>query len=61
MKKILLYTILFLVTATVHAQTWQWGKRGGSTDNTIFNYDSWEKIQSMATDTYGNIYIYWEL
>ena len=57
MKKILLYTILFLVTATVHAQTWQWGKRGGSTDNTSFNYDSLEKIQSMATDTYGNIYI----
>lgn len=56
MKKKLLYVLLFFVT-TVHAQSWQWAKRGGSTDNTIFNYDSWEKIQSMATDTNGNIYI----
>ena len=64
MKKLYLlnYTYFLLVlllfgTFTTQAQSWQWGKRGGSTDNTIFNYDSWEKIQSMATDTNGNIYI----
>ena len=57
MKKILLITLLLLVTATTQAQTWQWGKRGGSTDNTSFNFDSLEKIQSMATDTNGNVYI----
>ena len=49
--------LLLFGTFTTQAQSWQWGKRGGSTDNTIFNYDSWEKIQSMATDTNGNIYI----
>ncbi|MDD3005506.1 T9SS type A sorting domain-containing protein [Flavobacterium sp.] len=55
-KKLL---ILFIIIGAypIQAQTWQWGKRGGGTDNTIFNYDSWEKIQSMATDTNGNIYI----
>jgi hypothetical protein len=49
--------LLLFGTFTTQAQSWQWGKRGGSTDNTSFNYDSLEKIQSMATDTYGNIYI----
>lgn len=55
-KKLL---ILFIIIGAypIQAQSWQWGKRGGGTDNTIFNYDSWEKIQSMATDTNGNIYI----
>ena len=64
MKKLYLlnykYFILFLLLLgayPIQAQTWQWGKRGGGTDNTIFNYDSWEKIQSMATDINGNIYI----
>ena len=55
--KYLLPVLLLFGTFTTQAQSWQWGKRGGSTDNTIFNYDSWEKIQSMATDTNGNIYI----
>ena len=59
LKKIKYLIILFVLlgTCTIQAQSWQWGKRGGSTDNTIFNYDSWEQIQSMATDSNGNVYI----
>ena len=60
MKKILLYTklLILLGTCTIQAQTWQWGKRGGSIDNTfIGNPSNWEQIQSIATDTNGNVYI----
>ena len=51
-------TFLFLFgTYTTQAQIWQWGKRGGTTDNTIQNYDTWERINSLATDTNGNVYM----
>lgn len=50
-------SFLILATSTIQAQSWQWGKRGGSTDNTIQNYDTWERVHSMATDTNGNVYI----
>ena len=52
MKKILLYTILFLVTTTVHAQSWQWAKRGGSAATPPNNN---EKVVSMCVDTNGNV------
>jgi hypothetical protein len=49
--------LLLFGTFTTQAQSWQWGKRGGSTDNTIQNYDTWERVHSMATDTNGNVYM----
>lgn len=65
MKKLYLlnciYFLLFLFilgSYSTQAQTWQWGKRGGSTDNTFNgNPDHWERINSMATDTNGNVYM----
>ena len=56
-KKLL---ILFIIIGAypIQAQSWQWGKRGGSTDNTDNgNPDNYEQLRSMATDTNGNIYI----
>lgn len=65
MKKLYLlnytYFLLFLFilgSYSTQAQSWQWGKRGGSTDNTDNgNPDNYEQIISMVTDTNGNIYI----
>ena len=64
MKKLYLlnciYFLLFLFilgSYSTQAQSWQWGKRGGTTDNTIQNYDTWERINSLATDTNGNVYM----
>jgi hypothetical protein len=54
------FLALFLMLGffTTQAQSWQWGKRGGSTDNTDNgNPDNYEQIRSMVTDTNGNIYI----
>ena len=56
-KKLL---ILFIIIGAypIQAQNWQWGKRGGSTDNTDNgNPDNYERINSMATDTNGNVYM----
>jgi hypothetical protein len=65
MKKLYLlnytYFLLFLLllgSYSSQAQSWQWGKRGGSTDNTDNgNPDNYEQIRSMVTDSNGNIYI----
>ncbi|OJW84162.1 MAG: hypothetical protein BGO69_11870 [Bacteroidetes bacterium 46-16] len=37
------------------AQGWQWGKRGGSSDNDVNNNN--ETVTDMATDKSGNIYV----
>jgi hypothetical protein len=52
MKRTLLYTILFLTTASVHAQSWQWAKRGGSAATPPNNN---EKVVSMCVDPNGNV------
>ncbi|WP_294736546.1 T9SS type A sorting domain-containing protein [uncultured Flavobacterium sp.] len=49
--EIILLTLF--ITNTSNAQTWQWGKDGGSFDNVQSN----EKVESMVTDSDGNVYI----
>lgn len=51
MKKKILYVLLFFVT-TVHAQSWQWAKRGGSAATPPNNN---EKVVSMCVDLNGNV------
>ncbi len=55
MKRIILIISILLISITAEAQSWQWGKRGGSTDNLGINYR--EEVQSMVTDSQNNIYI----
>ncbi|WP_026977681.1 T9SS type A sorting domain-containing protein [Flavobacterium tegetincola] len=52
MKKKLLYTLLFLATLSVQAQTWQWAKRGGSV---LPPPNGNEKVVSMCVDPNGNV------
>ena len=52
MKKNLLYTLLFLATLSVQAQTWQWAKRGGSV---LPPTNGNEKVVSMCVDPHGNV------
>ena len=48
--------VMLLATSLLtNAQTWQWGKRGGSAEAGTGGPD--ETVVSMATDTKGNIYI----
>jgi len=57
MKKRLLLLLgmtLFLCQA-INAQSWQWGKRGGSSDAGPNAPD--ETVVDMATDAHGNIYL----
>lgn len=55
MKKLSLQLfIIILISHTIHAQSWQWGKRGGSTDNLGLNYI--EEVQSIVTDSQNNVY-----
>jgi len=57
MKKRLLLLLgmtLFLCQA-INAQSWQWGKRGGSSDTYGTGAD--EKVVDMTTDRQGNVYI----
>ncbi len=50
------FIIYFLVnTVPLHAQSWQWGKRGGSDGN--FDPGDGEYVKDMATDRNGNIYV----
>ncbi len=52
--KLMVY--IFFITASTHldAQTWQWGKSGGTTDS--FNTLT-EEVKSACTDIYGNVYL----
>ncbi len=50
---VMLYTVLLLTTPSVHAQSWQWAKSGGSDDNP----SPGEEVNSMCTDIFGNVYI----
>lgn len=57
-KLYLLAAFTFLGTAIAHAQSWQWAKRGGGV--LPFNtsggfYD--DRVEDMATDLKGNVYI----
>src|ERR1035437_10952072 len=55
-KKLLLLISASLFTyQMVYAQSWQWGKRGGSSDAGSGGSD--ETVIDMATDQHGNIYV----
>ncbi len=59
MKKTLHYFLIFLFlfsfSVLSKAQSWQWGKRGGSGSQSMNN--QWETVFDMTTDKGGNIYI----
>ncbi|MBS1629343.1 MAG: T9SS type A sorting domain-containing protein [Bacteroidetes bacterium] len=58
MKKSLLLVITTAITIiSSQAQTWQWGKSGGSTDNTNANSGYIENVVDIATDPNGNSYL----
>lgn len=51
----LLPFLLLFLCSHVHAQSWQWGKRGGSAQN--IGSGNWEEVADMATDVNGNVYL----
>src|ERR1019366_10260482 len=58
MSKKLLLTICLLASTIFIASaqpSWQWGKRGGSSDALGGVTD--EVVQDMATDSHGNVYV----
>ena len=54
MKTIVSIFLSLCLLPAVSAQTWQWGRSGGTTDS--FNALT-EEVQSSCTDIYGNVYI----
>ena len=55
-KRIYLIMVMLLATSLLtNAQTWQWGKRGGSAEAGTGGPD--ETVVDMATDPKGNIYV----
>jgi Secretion system C-terminal sorting domain len=55
LRSVLLYVLLLSTTQTLQAQSWQWANGGGSSDDLDSNYE--EKVKSMCTDVFGNVYI----
>ena len=55
MKKTFIVLIL-LANTLVQAQTWQWGKRGGS-DSSIIDAQQLERVYSIVTDSQKNSYM----
>ena len=49
--------IILLLTLQVSAQSWQWGKRGGSTDNLNTSGGTIEEVTDIVTDSQNNIYM----
>lgn len=54
-KSVLLWFVLLATFSSVNAQTWQWGKSGGASDDNAFYVK--EEVKSMCTDIYGNVYV----
>ena len=58
MKKQLHTILLLLLALSSHSQTWQWGKRGGSTDNlSNTGGNRIEEVIDIVTDSQKNIYV----
>ena len=55
MKRFFIVLIL-LANTLAQAQTWQWGKRGGS-DSTIIDAQQLERVYSIVTDSQKNSYM----
>jgi len=48
--------LLLLFPVFLNAQTWQWGKRGGSVDD-VTTFRDKEQVKSMTCDAQGNVYV----
>lgn len=48
--------LFFISNLFAQNPTWQWAKKGGTTDN-ISLIQNWEQIKAMRTDANGNVYI----
>jgi hypothetical protein len=56
--KVLLAASCFFLTSICFSQSWQWGKRGGSTDQlSTTAANSQEEVRTIVTDSNKNIYI----
>ncbi|WP_395054180.1 T9SS type A sorting domain-containing protein [Flavobacterium sp.] len=55
MKKIIYLLLILSINAT--AQSWQWGKRGGSTDDLNATSGTKEEVTHIVTDSQNNIYM----
>lgn len=54
LRTLLACSLLLTAYSTLNAQSWQWGKSGGTTDS--FNTLE-EQVKSACTDIYGNVYL----
>jgi len=54
LQTLLACSLLLTAYSTLHAQSWQWGKSGGTTDS--FS-ELTEEVKSACTDIYGNVYL----
>lgn len=55
--KIVIVALFILLSYTGHSQSWQWVKRGGSTQNPSNSNPNSELVQFLETDSNGNIYV----
>jgi Secretion system C-terminal sorting domain len=55
-KSVLVWVVFLATFSGVNAQTWQWGKSGGASDD-IANSSLKEEVSAMCTDIYGNVYV----
>ena len=55
--KTVIIALLLLLSFTGHSQSWQWVKRGGSTQNPSNSNPTSELVRFLETDSNGNIYV----
>jgi PKD repeat protein len=55
MKQFSLLMLMVGLTFTLPAQSWQWGRHGGSIGS--FNFNPQEEVIDIATDPHGNVYL----
>ena len=58
MNKFIFLVAVVIISIPTNSQSWQWGKRGGSTDNlNVLGFNRPEEVYSIVTDSQNNIYI----
>lgn len=58
MRYTLFLILLFSAKFSANCQSWQWGKRGGSTDLVQYSgVEGWERAYQIVTDSNKNIYM----
>lgn len=55
LRTVSLVALCILASQQISAQGWQWGKRGGSSEFDVNNFN--ETVVDMATDKNGNVYV----